>query len=771
MRLRDLESLDFPRVKEVLASFTQTPIGREKALSLSPFPNQEEVEKEFFRLSLLWGNRYALSGIKDLRETLIPLKEGMCLTPNTLAEIRQTILGLGELKRVPKEIWCENFSPFFTRIEGLAEKIGEAIDDFGEMKPEFSPLLKRLNEEAKSIRAEIIKKLEGIRRENPDLFWDGEITIRNGRYCLPLKSFKKGRLPAIVHDLSESEKTLFVEPISLVELGNQLVRREREMAEERRKILLDLTKGVVKEKSALLSLLDFAGLVDLWQAKISFAQRFGGTKPTFIKDDSLEIIGARHPLLLLKGVEVVPLDLVMKGKKVLVVSGPNAGGKTCLLKTVGLVVLLSQCGIFPPCQRAVIPFFDNLFTDIGENESLEEALSAFTAHLLNIKEILTSDGNKKSLILLDELGGSTSPEEGGALACALIEELKRRDGITIVTTHLTVVKLFAYNDPEVLQGSMEFKGKPTYQLILGLPGESSALEIASLLDFPQRIIIRAQNLRGENFISFSEKVKELAKEISDYQNRNRSLAEKEKKVQELNSLLEKRLREWEKKEKEWRREFIRAKETFLKENREKVEKLISELRQWRERPLRDEKRIKEIIKESEELFVKVMTEIKEERKKLITQRREVKVGDRVRIVRFDQEGEVLALDGELAKVSLGRLTMKIPSQELEVVEEKVNSSEGSPVASPRKDEDTLPPFSPLLNIRGEEKIFALEKVERFLEDAILYGCKEIKLLHGKGKGILRQAIWDFLAKDKRISEFREGRPEEGGSGVTVVKLK
>ncbi len=776
MRERDFLSLDFPRIKEILASFTKTPLGRERALSLLPFPSREEAEREFSLLSRLGDNSYSLSGIEDIRGVLIPLKEGMLLLPKSLLAIRQTIIGFRELRKIPKDIWPKDLTDFLSQGEELAAKIGEVIDEGGEIKTESSPLFQKWSEEMKNIRTTIIKRLEALRKEKPDLFWEGEVTIRNGRYCLPLKSFKKGRIPSIVHDLSESEKTLFVEPVFLVELGNQLVRAEREMEEEKRRILSRLTEAVVAKKSIILSLLDFVGSLDLWLAKISFSQRFGGSKPVFTNDNYLEIIGARHPLLLLKAVEgegreVVPLDLKMTDKKVLVVSGPNAGGKTCLLKMIGLISLLSQCGIFPPCERAVIPFFDNILTDIGEKESLEEGFSAFTAHLLNLKEILEKSEGKKSLILLDEIGGATSPEEGGALACALIEELKQREGIVIVTTHLTMVKIFAYNDPEILQGGMEFNGKPTYRLILGLPGESSALEVASLLDFPRRIIARAQNLRGEGFISFSEKLKELAQEISDYRNLNQSLVEKEKEVKELSFILEKRLREWTKKEKELRREIIQEKEIFLRENREKMEKLISELRQWREKPSRDEKRVKEVIRESEELGEKLAAEMREERRRLITNKREAKVGDRVWIMRFDQEGEVLSLDGELAKVALGRLTIKIPRQELEVIEEKTNSSERSPIRSQRGDKETLIPFSPLLNIRGEEKVFALEKVERFLEDASFYGCKEVKLLHGKGKGILRKAIWDLLTKDKRISEFREGRPEEGGSGVTVVKLK
>lgn len=776
MREKDFTSLDFPRIKEILASFTKTPIGREKALSLLPFPSREEAEREFFLLSQLGDNSCSLSGIKDIREILIPLKEGMLLSPKSLLDIRQTIIGFRELRKIPKDIGSRELSDFLSQGEELAAKIGEMIDEDGEIKTTSSPLFRQLNEEIKNIRATIIKRLEVLRKEKPDLFWESEITIRNGRYCLPLKFFNKGKIPSIVHDLSESEKTLFVEPVFLVELGNQLVQAEREREEEKRRILSRLTEAVVAKKSILLFLLDFTGSLDLWLAKISFAQRFGGTKPVFTNDNYLEIISARHPLLLLKALdgerrEVVPLDLKMADKKILVVSGPNAGGKTCLLKMIGLISLLSQCGIFPPCQRAVIPFFDNILTDIGENESLEEAISAFTAHLLNLKEILERSEGKKSLILLDEIGGATSPEEGGALACALIEELKKRDGIVIITTHLTMVKIFAYNDPEILQGGMEFNGKPTYRLLLGLPGESSALEIASLLNFPQEVISRAQHLRGEKFLSFSLKVKELTKEISDYQILNQNLKEKEKEAKELTAILTKRLREWEKKEKELRRGILREKELFLKESGRKIESLIAELRRIKEEPARDKKMVKEVIGASEKLIGQFKGEIKEEWKKLITNTNEVRIGDRVRVFRFDQEGEVLALDGELAKVSLGRLTIKIPRQELEVIEERKNLSERSSIRSQQGEKETHPPFSSLLNIRGEEKIFALEKVERFLEDALFYGCKEVKLLHGKGKGILRKAIWDLLAKDKRISEFREGRPEEGGSGVTIVKLR
>jgi DNA mismatch repair protein MutS2 len=770
MRERDLFSLDFPRIREILASFTQTPLGREKALALMPFPNREEAEKEFSRLERLKDASYSLSGIEDIRGILIPLKEGMTLSPQSLLTIRTTIASLMELRKIPDDLGLNGLKNLLSQGEELAKKIGAVIDDFGEIKLDSSPLLRGKIERQRNLRNLLIKRLEGIRKENPELFWQEEVTIRNGRYCLPLKSSKKGIFPGIVHDLSESEKTLFVEPLPLIDLGNQLVRLEREIEEEKRRILSELTNEVVGKREILLSLLDFAAIIDLLQAKISFARAFRGTRPIFTDNNSLEIIGARHPLLLLKGEEnkeVVPLDLKMVDKKVLVVSGPNAGGKTCLLKTVGLISLLSQCGIFPPADWVMIPFFDNIFTDIGESESIEESLSAFTAHLLNIKEILENSSDKRSLILLDEIGGSTSPEEGGALACALIEALKERDGITIVTTHLTLVKFFAYNHPEIMQGGMEFKGRPTYRFLPGLFGESSALEIAALLQFPERILKRAESFREEKFVSFSSKIKELEKEIGEYQRLNQRLKEKEKEIEEKGSLLEKRWREWEKEEKRLRREMIREKEIFLKESREKLTKVLTEFRRLQEKTFPDKKIEKKLMTRSEELLTELRAEIEKDREKLRRDRREAKVGDWVRILRFEKEGEVLEIDGEWAKVLVGRLPIKVLRKELEVME-----GEGKNLPNQlRIDRETLPPFSPILNIRGEEKVFALEKVERFLEDALFYGCKEVKLLHGKGEGILRKAIWELLGKDKRISGFREGRPEEGGSGVTIVELK
>ncbi len=795
MRERDFLSLDFPRIKEILASFTTTPFGREKALALSPFATREEAEREISHLLCLGDTSIQLFGVKDIRKVLVSLKEGMALSPEELLDIRSTICGWRELKRLPEAILPQPQGLSLLRAAlDLAAEISEVIDKGGGIKVEKFPILKRLVEEVKDLRGLIIKKLVAVKKENQHLFWEGEITLRNGRYCLPLKSEHKRKVPSIVHDLSESEKTVFIEPLPLVELGNQLISAEKRIEEEKKRILLELTKEVFQKRDILLSLADLVGTVDLWQAKREFSRRFGGTRPYFTTENYLEVIGARHPLLLLQDKEVVPLDLKMAEKKVLVVSGPNAGGKTCLLKTIGIISLLSQSGIFPPCQRAVIPFFDNIFTDIGESESLEESVSAFTYHLLNLKEILEKNNRGKNLILLDEVGNATSPEEGGALAIALLEKLKETDGFSIITTHLTTVKTFAYKHPEILLGSMEFRERPTYRLILNQFGDSSALEIASLLGFPEEIIQRARVLKGEKFTSLLTKIKELEAEAKSYRVLNQELAEREKEVTEMTSLLEKRLRELSKKEKEMRQAIIREKEAFFRENREKVEKVFAELRRQSETQERKKKTEREIEKEVRGLFESWEEEIKEERKSLITEseagrkslRREVKVGDLVYIPRFAQKGEVLERNEKAARVRMGNIFLTMPVGELEVILSEGKEETKKPIALARrceKDEqdatfcrgsnlqEPTPTFSPLLNIRGEEMVFALEKVTKFLEDALFYGVKEVKLLHGKGKWILRNAIWQFLENDKRILEFREGNAEEGGSGITVVRLK
>ncbi len=768
MRERDLLSLDFPRIREILASFTQTPIGKEKARNLLPFNTQKEAEREFRRLEQIADFSFSGQGIKDIREELSSLKEGEVLSPLLILDIQPFLLMVKELKKLPPAIISPTarlrLNP--DDLSQLARKIKETLDEQGAIREKAFPIFQKLGEEIRRQRALIISKLETIRKKNSPLFREGEITLRGGRYCLPLKASQKGRIDGIVHDLSETGHTLFIEPLSIVEMGNQLVRAEKRYEEEKRKILRELSEEIYKRKESLLALADLVGEIDLLLAKRDFGRYFEGVKPTFITEGAapyLEIKGARHPLLLLKEKtaqgespfrpEVVPLNLVMADKKILIVSGPNAGGKTCLLKTVGLMALLAQCGIFPPAQRLTIPFFQNIFTDIGEKESLEEATSAFTSHLLNIKEMLKENVGC-SLFLLDEIGSATSPEEGSALALALIETLRQKAGIVIITTHLTNVKSHI-TAPDILLGGMEFKERPTYRLILGLPGESSALEIASLISFPKEIIDRARRFLGEDFLSLQEKIKKLEKEIQTYEELNRHLTEKDKEITELTSLLSQRIQELTKKEKSLRREILKEKERFLSENREKIERVILKIKEMMA--------TKEAVAAGKELIEDLKRDIKSERERLVTHKGEIKVGTRVYIPRFQKSGQVIEIDKGEAKLLIGKVKVILPIAELEIEEVVPEESDDH--------REEIINFDPCLNIRGEEKVFALEKVERFLEDAGFYGVKELTIRHGKGEWVLRQAIWELLKEDQRVAEFREGRREEGGSGVTIVKLR
>ncbi|MBM3315763.1 endonuclease MutS2, partial [candidate division WOR-3 bacterium] len=515
-----LDVLDFPRVRELLAGYCATVPGRELALALEPDTDASRVNLELDRLEevIAVEEQPALGGVKDIRALLAQARAGSVLTARELLAVRSTGVALRECR--------EFFQRHGARLSAMAgltgglgawpeleAEVGWAIDDSGEIRDAATPELQKIRRELRRRRNDLVGKLEAIIQAGPEWF-EGPVAVRGDRFVLPLRQEERSRVAGVVHGASGTGHTLFVEPLQTVAEQNEVQELRDAEAEEQARILRRLTGLVAGSEAGLSAALAAVAAVDLVLAKRRFSGRFGCTRPGISTDGGLELARARHPLLLCRGIDAVPLDFRLPDSTgVVLVSGPNAGGKTVVLKTVGLLSLMAMSGMFVPAGEGTrLPLFERVLADIGDEQSLDRDLSSFTAHLLRLKEFVEQAGSR-TLVIIDEIGASTAPEEGAALAMAVLEALRKAGSTCLATTHFGALKLFVQDEPGMTNAAMEFRDGPTYRLLLGTPGESSALDIAERAGLPGWLLARARARLGADWLDLSDKVKALGREL------------------------------------------------------------------------------------------------------------------------------------------------------------------------------------------------------------------------------------------------------------------
>lgn len=790
-----LTVLDFPRVREVLAGLTLTELGRQAVERLRPGLDRGAIEREFGLTEELLkiGEEPPLGQVSDIGPLLgdEPGQEGI-LSPAELLAVRAALDGMGRIhdylvKQKAKLPLVAQECSAIRSFEPLVKQIDKVVAPTAEVKDDASPELNRVRIRLRRMRREIMRSMETIVQSNPDLFQDQSVSIRAGRFVLPLRADAKGRFDAVLHDTSDSGHTLFVEPLSMLPEQNEFARLRSAELEEVQRVLRHVTSVIRAEAERLDAALQGVSRLDLLIAKKRFSVRFDAVRPRVSERNSVQLINARHPLLHIKKGEVVPLNFVLPDEtSVVVISGPNAGGKTVAMKTLGLFALLLSAGLFlPAADGTELPLFEKVMADIGDEQSLEGDLSSFSAHLLRTRQIL-EQADKSSLILLDEIGGSTSPEEGSALAIAVLERLKDNGATTLATSHLGPLKAFVQDTRGMVNAAMEYKGKPTYRLIMGVPGESSALDISRSLGFPNDVLERAHSFLNQDWLKVSERLQELTAE-KEKVSRLRLELEQEKKLASA------RLHEWEAKsaglkdfEKTERHRIQTEREAMLKQTRRDIENLV--------RRIRDEQASHESIKEAknyvesqvQSLKSKVRSEEPEhpgtaprsgdtipgqgtrprtEAVRVMSPSGHVpSVGDYVHSRTFARQGTVVDIERDEATVTFGNIKMKLKLKDLQVLSKA--ETEPAPKSAVEFEE-----FDPRLTIRGMTQEEAREALTRFLDRAELAGARGISVVHGKGTGVLRTMLWDALQKDKRVAQARLGEPNEGGNGVTFVTLK
>ncbi|SEQ83372.1 endonuclease MutS2 [Piscibacillus halophilus] len=780
MNEKILNQLEFAKIKEWLEGHAATSLGKEKVAKLFPSIELNEVTQwqeetdEAVTILRLKGH-VPLGGITDIRPAIKRATIGGMLTANELLDIANTLYGSKQLKTFIEALEdveipiLESYTNEIVLLNQLERSIKNCIDDHGHIMDGASSKLRTIRNQIRTFESRVRDQLDQYTKSKSNMLSDSIVTIRNDRYVLPVKHEYRSAFGGIVHDQSASGQTLFIEPQSVVELNNKLQEARIEEEQEIEKILRELSILVQEDAEVLRYNVDILQQIDFIVAKGKLSHQLKAAKPRMNQDGYINMRQARHPLI--SDDEVVSNDVeIGKDYTAIVITGPNTGGKTVTLKLVGLCTLMAQSGLQVPAQDGCeLAVFDHVFADIGDEQSIEQSLSTFSSHMSNIVQIL-EDVNYNSLVLFDELGAGTDPQEGAGLAMAILDFVVERNARVIATTHYPELKAYGYNREEVINASVEFNVQtlqPTYRLLLGVPGRSNAFDISKRLGLNESIIEQAKSMVNEdsrsveNMIASLEqsrrKAEEQYREADDY-------------LQEATGLYNSLRREYEQYLKNKEQHMDRAKEKATKiveKAEEEAEQILEEIRQMRDEANVKEHRFidaKKKLSDQKEQFEQTEERPKKEAKKV----QHFQPGDEVHVLSFNQNGHIVEKISESEyEVQLGILKMKVPAKQLEFVK-RPDPLKTKPMASVK---GSAYHVKPELDLRGERYEDALQRLEKYLDEALLANYHQVSIIHGKGTGALMKAVQKFADEHRSVKGKRFGHPNEGGNGVTILELK
>jgi len=812
---KTLHTLEFFKILEKLASYTEFSASADKARALRPTTDvvearRRQAETREALLLQVKNSDLTIGGARDVRAVVDLARHGGVLTPPDLLDVKYTLIASRNLTRT-----FERMSGTFPHLaeivmrlpapSGLIDAISRAISDRGDILDSASEKLSSIRRDLRIAHDRLMTRLQRMVSDpkNTPYLQEALVTQRDGRYVLPLRAEFKGRIRAIVHDQSSSGATLFVEPLAVVELNNQY--RELQLAErdEERRILAELSRLVGMQAESLLLTVDTIAELDVALARGKFAESLRATEPDLTEIPTkpmksghpgtvIRLVEARHPLLDPR--TVVPIDVELDEQTyALIVTGPNTGGKTVSLKTVGVLALMAQAGLHIPAHSgSQISMFDNIYADIGDEQSIEQSLSTFSGHITNIIRIL-EQADQRSLVILDELGAGTDPQEGAALARSILSHLLERGITTLVTTHHPELKAFAHATPGVVNASVEFDLetlRPTFHLTIGLPGRSNALAIAQRLGLPEPIVqdarreLSPEDLRAEDLLNEIHHQRDLARQARA--KADQALHESET----LRAQLVDRLDHLEEERREVLEQARQESETQVRELQDEVREIRRVLARARQ-PVEALQSVEEQVETLEEKVEKPVARVTPDIG--IPLRRAIRLGDKVRLRTLGTQGIVTALsDEDEAEVQVGVLRVRTRLSELElaggaaVSSPTSTSSEKKTLPSNRKDWSSAQhagerpsgsaggylQSSPgmELDLRGQRAEDALDALERYLDSAYLAGLPFVRIIHGKGTGRLREVVRQNLGQHPNVKSFESGGEKEGGDGVTIARL-
>ncbi|CAN7296106.1 endonuclease MutS2 [Rossellomorea sp. LjRoot5] len=784
MNSKVLKTLEFDKIKELLKQFAASALGHARVSSLMPSVDYEEItalhEETDEAMTILRLKGHApLGGIFDIRPHVKRAQIGGMLSPSEFVQVASTIRASRKLTLFVEELLEEEVE--IPLLQGkmstviplphLEQDIRKVVDDNGEILDTASETLRTIRTQLRANEGRIREKLERmIRSSNAQkMLSDAIVTIRNDRYVIPVKQEYRGQYGGIIHDQSSSGQTLFIEPEAIVQLNNQLRELRLKEQTEIEKILLELSESVQESGEELLLIVNVLSDVDFMFTKAKFGRSIKGSKPTINNERRVKLNKARHPLLPID--EAVANDIELGNEfSSIVITGPNTGGKTVTLKTLGLTSLMAQAGLpIPALDGSEVGVFRTIYADIGDEQSIEQSLSTFSSHMVNIVDILKKVDHE-SLVLFDELGAGTDPQEGAALAISILDEVHGTGARVIATTHYPELKAYGYNREGVVNASVEFNVEtlsPTYKLLLGVPGRSNAFDISKRLGLSDGVIQRAKSHIGTD----SKEVENMIASLED----NRRQGERE--LEEAHELL----RQAEKMHKDMQKqmmEYYEKKDILYEKAQQKASEVVEKAKAEADQVIKDLRKMQHEksaqIKEHELIQAKKQLEdatpkLKTGQKKKATgSKHELKAGDEVKVLSFDQKGHLIErVSAKEWQVQMGIMKMKVKETDLEFIQSQ-QKVETKPLATVKGKDFHV---SLELDLRGERFENALSRVEKYIDDALLAGYPRVSIIHGKGTGALRQGVQEYLKNHRSVKSIRFGDAGEGGTGVTVVQFK
>ena len=783
MEKRVLKTLEYDKILSMLKDRSSCCVSRELVESMEPSGDFDEVERElkltaeaetlFYRTG-----RSPVDDFPDMRHCLERMHAALFLSTGALLGIASCL----KAARIAKETltkenegsYLYNMASCLTTHRSAEEEINRCIISEDEIFDGASPALSRIRRSMRIANEKVREKLNSMIRSSSYQKYLQEplVTIRNGRFVIPVKQEYRQQVPGLIHDQSGSGATLFIEPAAVVELGNEYKKLLAEEAEEIERILTELTAMLAPYAGEIREDLNILGSIDLVFAKARLSRELNATMPKLNRENYIRIVRARHPLI--PSDRVVPIDIwIGRDYRSLIITGPNTGGKTVTLKIVGLFSLMVQSGIFVPANEgSEFPVFQSIYADIGDEQSIEQSLSTFSSHMKNIVGILDK-ADENSLVLLDELGAGTDPIEGAALAMSILEDLNDRHCICVSTTHYSEIKAFAMTHEGMENASMEFdvdKLCPTYKLYIGIPGKSNAFEISSRLGLPDRIISNAKSLLKGEDVRFEDI-------ISSAQSQHRIAEEERKLAEEARAELEKLRADAERE----RRKLNDDRSRLQAKAKEEAKRIVAETKREMEKLIVEIRSIKDIDRSAADRAIQNARDTLRAKENAVNEKeaiakednsnppKTVRSGDTVNIVTLDQKATVLSAPdakGDVV-VQAGVMKLTVKLNDLRLIEEKKPlAASGGKVGLGAGKQVGLE-----LDVRGMLVDEANIVVDRYLDDAYNAGLTEVNIIHGKGTGALRSGIQAFLKRHPLVKGYRMGSYGEGDAGVTVVTLK
>lgn len=792
MNQKALSSLEYPKIIERLIEKASSPMGKELCRKLQPSTDINKIrlmqtQTKDALTRLFQKGSVSFGSVKDIRGSLKRLEIGSSLGIMEILSVCALLENTSRVKAYSRgdrsDLPSDSLDSMFEQLAPLtplSSEIRRCILSEDEISDDASPALRQVRRNMKVTNDRIHTQLSGLVNGNARTYLqDSVITMRNGRYCIPVKAEYKGQVPGMIHDQSSTGSTLFIEPMAVVKLNNNMRELELQEQKEIEIILAGLSEQIAEEREAIALNLELMVQLDFIFARAGLAMDMNGSEPVFNEEGRVLLKKARHPLIPKK--KVVPIDIRLGDDfDLLIITGPNTGGKTVSLKTVGLLTLMGQAGLhIPALDRSELAIFHEIYADIGDEQSIEQSLSTFSSHMTNIVSFLEK-ADSRSLVLFDELGAGTDPTEGAALAISILSYLHDKGIRTMATTHYSELKVYALSTPGVENACCEFSVetlRPTYRLLIGIPGKSNAFAISSKLGLSDQIIERAKEQISEQDESFEDVLSSLEENRVTIENERLEIARYKEEIKTLKAQLESR-----------QEKLDVQRDRILRQANEEAHKVLEEAKEYADQTMKLFHKFQKnnvdtsaVERERQELRKRMnkaeknmsdRQETKKPKKQLTA--KDIRPGDSVKVLSMNLKGTVGSRPDSkgFLFVQMGIIRSKVHLSDLELVDEPVITTPSLQKTGAGKIRmSKSASVSTEINLLGRTVDEAIAELDKYLDDAYIAHLKSVRVVHGKGTGALRKGIHDYLRRQKHVSSFRLGEFGEGDAGVTIVDFK